>query len=200
MIAATAFVMPASASADAPTGSKVPAAASPAPAVDPVAEAVPIAGSDLVRGRAKIVVHAPMSLVRQRILAFNEYAEFMPHYNRSKDLGRGKNGTRNVYMEVYALRGAARMWARMSVAKGQWLNGVETYDVSFIEGNVRDFHAIWRMRQVDPAHTELELEVFLQPKLPLPARLLNRENLEGAVKGVVAMRNRIEQSRQVARR
>ncbi|UQA56409.1 SRPBCC family protein [Polyangium aurulentum] len=200
MIAATAFVVPASASADAPTASRGPAAASPAPAVDPVAEAVPIQGSDLVRGKAKIVVHAPMHLVRQRILAFNEYAEFMPHYNRSKDLGRGKNGSRNVYMEVYALRGAARMWARMSVAKAQWSNGVQTYDVSFIEGNVRDFHATWRMRQVDPAHTELELEVFLQPKLPLPASLLNRENMEGAVKGVVAMRNRIEQSRQVARR
>jgi hypothetical protein len=200
MIAAMVGIVPASASADSPAGSKVSAAASGAPAVDPVAEAVPIEGTDLVRGRAKIVVHAPMHLVRQRVLAFNEYAEFMPHYNRSKDLGRGKNGSRNVYMEVYALRGVARMWARMSVAKAQWLNGVETYDVSFIEGNVNDFHAVWRIRQVVPGHTELELEIFVQPKLPLPANLLNRENMDGAVKGVVAMRNRIEESRQVARR
>lgn len=196
LLAVGAVVVPASARADASQAGL----ASPVAQADPVAESVPIAGSDLVRGRAKVVVHAPMHLVRQRVLAFGEYAEFMPHYNRSKDLGRMKNGGRNVYMEVYALRGAARMWARMAVTKAAWKNGLETYDVAFIEGNVRDFHATWRLREVDGAHTELELEVFLQPKLPLPARLLNRENLEGAVKGVVAMRNRVEQRRQVARR
>jgi hypothetical protein len=196
MAVAAAGVAPASVRAEDSPRVAVPATLT----ADPVAESVPIPGSDLVRGRAKVVVHAPMHLVRQRLLAFNEYAEFMPHYNRSKDLGRTKGGGRNVYMEVLALRGAARMWARMSVAKPEWKNGVEAYDVSFIEGNVRDFHATWRLRQVDPAHTELELEVFLQPKLPIPANLLNRENMDGAVKGVVAMRNRVEQSRQVARR
>jgi hypothetical protein len=194
--AAVAGMAPASAGAEVRQQAAVPVT----PAADPVAESVPIPGTDLVRGRAKVVVHAPMHLVRQRLLAFDEYAEFMPHYNRSKDLGRTKGGGRNVYMEVYALRGAARMWARMNVAKAEWRGGVETYDVSFIEGNVRDFHATWRLRQVDQAHTELELEVFLQPKLPIPANLLNRENMDGAVKGVIAMRNRVEQLRQVARR
>ena len=61
-----------------------------------------------------------------------------------------------------------------------------------MEGNVDDFKAIWRLRKMDEDHTELTLEVFLEPSLPLPDSLINSENVGGAVDGVIAMRNRIE--------
>ncbi|MRG90665.1 SRPBCC family protein [Polyangium spumosum] len=157
--------------------------------------AVPIPGSSLVRGRAKVIVSAPIDAVRARVLAFGEYARFMPHYSRSKVLGRTKSGEREVYMEVTALHGAARFWARMAVKKARDAAGVETYDVAMLEGNVKDFRAVWRLRSIDAGHTELELEVFLLPRLPLPASLLNAENLKGASKGVVAMRSFVEGKR-----
>lgn len=167
-----------------------------ASATNPTAVAVPIPGSDLVRGRAKVTVAAPIDAVRARVLAFGDYARFMPHYSSSKILGRTKSGEREIYMEVTALHGAVRFWARMAVRKSvAAVGGVETYDVSMLEGNVKDFHAVWRLRAIDEAHTELELEVFLLPRLPLPAGLLNAENLQGASKGVHAMRSFVERKR-----
>ncbi|MDI1451463.1 SRPBCC family protein [Polyangium sp. 6x1] len=165
-------------------------------AADPMTVAVPIPGSNLVRGRAKVIVAAPIESVRARVLAFGDYARFMPHYSRSKILGRTKSGDREIYMEVTALHGAARFWARMAVRKLVGAaGGIETYEVSMLEGNVKDFHAVWRLRSIDEARTELELEVFLLPRLPLPASLLNTENMRGASKGVGAMRSFVEGKR-----
>jgi ribosome-associated toxin RatA of RatAB toxin-antitoxin module len=167
----------------------------PKVAQGPVAVGVPIPGSSLVRGRAKVTVAAPIEAVRARVLAFGEYADFMPHYSKSRVLGRTKDGKRDVFMEVEALHGAVKMWARMSVAQPRVVDGVEIVDIGFVEGNVRDFSATWSLKAVDAAHTELTLEVFLQPKLPLPASILNDENVTGALKGVAAMRTRVEQVR-----
>ncbi|MDI1478804.1 SRPBCC family protein [Polyangium sp. y55x31] len=173
-----------------------PARGAASAAANPTAVAVPIPGSDLVRGRAKVIVAAPIDAVRARVLAFGEYARFMPHYSSSKILGRTKSGDREIYMEVTALHGAVRFWARMAVRKSvAAAGGVETYDVSMLEGNVKDFHAVWRLRAIDEARTELELEVFLLPRVPLPASLLNTENLQGASKGVRAMRSFVEGKR-----
>ncbi|WP_170229133.1 type II toxin-antitoxin system RatA family toxin [Polyangium fumosum] len=173
-----------------------PARAAASTAANAMAVAVPIPGSNLVRGRAKVIVAAPIDVVRAQVLAFGDYARFMPHYSRSKILGRTKSGDREIYMEVTALHGAARFWARMAVRKlASTAGGIETYDVSMLEGNVKDFHAVWRLRPLDATRTELELEVFLLPRLPLPASLLNTENLQGASKGVRAMRSFVEGKR-----
>ncbi len=158
----------------------------------PMAVAVPIPGSKLVRGRAKVIVAAPIDAVRARVLSFGDYARFMPNYSRSKVLGRTKTGEREVYMEVTALHGAVRFWVRTAVSHARKLGDVETYDLSLLEGNVKDFRASWRLRPVDDGHTELELELFVLPRLPMPQSLLNAENVEGASKGVGAMRSFVE--------
>ncbi|MFP6687526.1 MAG: SRPBCC family protein, partial [Polyangiaceae bacterium] len=49
-------------------------------------EAVAIEGSDLVRGRSRVVVRASMAKVRRYVLDFDHYAEFMPHYRQSRIL------------------------------------------------------------------------------------------------------------------
>ena len=72
------------------------------------------------------------------------------------------------------------------------IDGVETYESTFVKGNVKDFKAIWRLRKLDDAATELSLEVFLQPSIPMPTNLMNGENLGGSSKGVMAMRARAE--------
>jgi ribosome-associated toxin RatA of RatAB toxin-antitoxin module len=181
-----------------------PRPAPPAPATDaepppPAAEgddpqtiAIPVAGTEFVRGRTTLKVNAPIEKVRESVLDFGHYAEFMPHYRSSKVLGRTAAGARDVYMEIEALYGAVKMWVEIEFPRPTIVEGVETHESKFVKGNVKDFKAIWRLRKLDDATTELSLEVFLQPSIPLPTALMNKENLGGSAKGVTAMRGRIE--------
>jgi ribosome-associated toxin RatA of RatAB toxin-antitoxin module len=165
---------------------------SPAPN-DAKGVAVPIEGTDLVRGKSTIVVHAPIDKVREQLFAFAQYPEFMPHYQKAKVLGKAPSGGRDVYMEIEALNGAVSFWTRVDMPrKPAMVDGTEVYEAKMLDGNVKDFKAIWRVKKIDDATTELSLEVFLQPKLPLPTSILNSENLKGASAGVTAMRARIE--------
>ncbi|HEY4122750.1 MAG TPA: SRPBCC family protein [Byssovorax sp.] len=178
-------------------GERTPPAAtdakpSSAPASDVQTTSVPMDGTDLVRGKSTVKVAAPIDKVREAVLGFSHYAEFMPHYKSAKVLGRAPSGGKDVYMEVEALNGAAQMWARVDVPKPTMIDGVETYDTKFLDGNVREFKAIWRLKKLDEQSTELSLEVFMYPKLPLPSGLLNSENVKGSASGVLAMRARAE--------
>ncbi len=154
---------------------------------------VPVGGgSALVHGRSTVTVNAPIERVREVMLGFPHYPEFMPHYSNCRVLGRTPTGGRDVYMEVEALHGAVHMWARVDVPKPSMVDDTETYATRFLEGNVRDFQATWRLKKLDAAKTELSLEVFLHPKIPLPDGLINDENLDGSANGVAAMRTRAE--------
>jgi hypothetical protein len=94
-------------------------------------------------------------------------------------------------MQWAALHGAIKMWARFDMNPSK--DGeTEVWTSSFIDGNVRQAAATWSMTPLDGNRTELSLEAFLLPKLPMPSSLLNDENTSGAEKGVVAMRKRIE--------
>jgi len=164
------------------------------PGDEPKGTGVPIEGSEMVRGSATVVVHAPIDKVREGVLGFGSYAEFMPHYRKCKLLGRNPAGARDVYMEITALHGAVSMWGRLEVPKPTVTDGVEMVEMKLVEGNVKDLRGTWRFSRVDDEHTQLSLEVFLLPNIPLPTNLLNEENVNGAVKGVVAMRERIEKT------
>jgi ribosome-associated toxin RatA of RatAB toxin-antitoxin module len=192
------------ASAPAPAAvDAAPAPAAPSPTTDvappPPAPgggvrvvAIPIAGTNFVRGRATLEVSAPLAKVREAVLDFGHYAEFMPYYKSSRVLGRTAAGARDVYMEIEALHGAVRLWVEIEIPKATIAEGVETYEARFVKGNVKDFKAIWRLRRIDDSATELSLEVFLEPQLPLPTALVNKGNLAGSFKGVTAIRARIE--------
>lgn len=177
-----------------------PAAPSPTTIAEPPAApgndvhviAIPIAGTELVRGRTTVKIDAPIEKVREVVLDFGHYAEFMPFFRSSKVLGRTAAGARDVYMEIEALHGAVRLWVEMEIPKAIVAEGVETHESRLLKGNVKDFKAIWRLRRIDDAATELSLEVFLEPLLPLPTALVNKGNLAGAVRGMKAVLARIE--------
>ena len=161
-----------------------------------VAVPVPKKGEDyegLVRGRSTVVVNAPIAKVRKHVIDFGKYADFMPHYNAARVLRRKKDGTREVYMQWAALHGAIKMHARFDMVPSE-RDGSEKWTSSFINGNVRDAYATWTIKALSETKTELTLEAFLLPKLPLPTSLLNNENTSGAEKGVVAMRKHIEEN------
>jgi len=139
-----------------------------------------------------VLVDAPLSKVRKAVLGFRHYPKFMPHYQQARTLGKKPNGDREIYMQVAALNGAVKMWARLELAKTTPENGVELYTTKFVEGNVDEFSAIWRLEKVSATQTKLTLNVFLEPSLPLPDKLLNEENVQGAEQGVAAMAERAE--------
>jgi len=152
---------------------------------------VPIPGTGLVRGKSTLVIDAPIDKVRATVLDFAHYAEFMPHYRKCKMLGRTQAGGHEVYMEVIAINGLVTMWARVEVTKATTVDGVEIHETKFLEGNVKDLRATWRLRKIDDASTEVTLEVFLHPRLPLPDSMINKENLGGSADAVLAVKKRV---------
>lgn len=176
----------------APTSTPDASPPSAAPGEPLRAVAVPIPGTDFVRGRTTLKVNAPLEKVREAVLDFGRYTEFMPFFRGSRVLGRTAAGARDVYMEIEALHGAVRLWVQIEIPRPTIVDDVETYESRFVKGNVKEFKAIWRLRRIDDDATELSLEVFLQPLLPLPTALVNRGNVGGSMKGATAMRARIE--------
>ncbi|WP_438019955.1 SRPBCC family protein [Sorangium sp. So ce315] len=157
--------------------------------------AVPIGSTGFSRGRSTAVIKAPIERVRATVLSFERYPDFMPHYKKCRVLGRTPSGGWDVYMEVSALHGAVSMWARIEMQRAAAADGVETYSSRFVSGNVQDLQATWRLEKIDDQSTRLSLDVFLRPKLPLPKRLLNAENLDGSARAIAAVRMRVEQGR-----
>ena len=155
-------------------------------------EALPIDGSDLVRGRATVMVDAPIDKVRATLLDFEKYPEFMPEFSRSRILNRLPDGGKQVYQEMSILGGTIRIWANVKIPQAKNDDGVETHATEFVEGNVKDYQATWRLRAVDESHTELTAELYLIPKLFVPTSWINGKNVEGAAKAVQAMKRRVE--------
>ena len=154
--------------------------------------AIPEGTTGLVRGRSSVTVNAPAERVRETVLGFARYPEFMPHYAKCRVLGRSPSGGRDVYMQVEALHGALSMWARVDVKRPHTDDGVESIEAKMLEGNVKELRAAWRLVRLDERRTRLTLEVFLNPKVPVPEGLLNAENLDGSAAGVLALKARAE--------
>ena len=161
--------------------------------VDPVA--VPIQGSDLVEARATVIARAPIDKARATIRLFEDYPQYMPEYSDAKRLGKLPSGNEKVYMEITTLGGVAKMFANVEVLPARKEGEAEIHEARFIDGNVRQFKAIWTLTPTTDGNTELTLQVFLHPSLPLPDFLVNKANLDGAKKGALAMKRRIEGAR-----
>lgn len=181
---------------ESPTSESSPAGDSQKTEKDDV-EPVPvaIAGSDLVEAKATMKVSAPLDKARAVVLKFEDYPQFMPEYSDAKMLGKAPSGNDKVYMEITTLGGVAKMYANIEVVSTKPEGGPETHEAKFLDGNVRQFKALWTLQKLDDAHTQVTLQVFLHPALPLPDFLVNKANLDGAKKGVLAMKRRIEAAR-----
>ena len=158
--------------------------------VEPVS--IAIEGSDLVEAQAQVTVNAPLDKARATVLKFEDYPQFMPEYSDAKRMGKLPSGNEKVYMEITTLGGIAKMYANVEVMPAATEGAKETHQAKFIDGNVKQFKATWVLTKVDEQHTLISLQVFLHPSIPLPDALINAANLDGAKKGVIAMKKRIE--------
>jgi ribosome-associated toxin RatA of RatAB toxin-antitoxin module len=173
-----------------PAGETAKPAEAPVTDVEPVG--MPIDGSDLVEAKASVMVNAPIDKARTIVLKFDDYPQFMPEYSDCKVLGKLPSGNNKVYMEITTLGGVAKMYANVEILAAVKEGASETHAGKFIDGNVKQFKAVWTLTKTDETHTEVGLLVFLQPNIPLPDFLVNKANLDGAKKGVLAMKRRIE--------
>jgi ribosome-associated toxin RatA of RatAB toxin-antitoxin module len=140
-------------------------------------------------GGAAIFVNAPYATVRQIVLDYRHYTEFMKPLSQSKVLSR-KNGVSELYMEAPILHGAAKVWAVVQVAAPTKEGAGEKIDIRYLRGNVDDLHMVWRMRPVDATHTVLKLDILVDPTLPVPSALVTPELSYAADKAVTAVRDK----------
>lgn len=154
-------------------------------------QAVPVEGSDLVRGRATVVVNAPIATVRDHVTDYGAYADYLPRQKRSQVLRRNRDGSHEVYFQWAALHGAMKVWVRAEM-RPRTEGDVEIYESHILDGNVNDAAAVWRLRSIDGKTTEVTIELFLDPQFAMPAALINRGIVSGAADVARAFRDHVE--------
>ena len=154
-------------------------------------EAVPVEGSELGRGRATVKVNAPLATVREHVTDYGSYAEYLPRQKRSQVLRRKRDGTHEVYFQWAALHGAMTVWVRGEM-RPRKEGDVEIFESHVLDGNVDAASAVWKLRRLGDESTEVTVELYLDPKFPMPAALINRGIVSGAADVAKAFRDRVE--------
>jgi len=151
--------------------------------------------SDRPAGGARTVVSASPALVRTVLQDFEHYA-----YYFDPDKGRnpqrkwashvvGKSGDKtDVYLEVPILKGAAKIWAVLRFEPPKKVGDSEVIVGKMIKGNVSLLSTKWKTRASPDNGTELQLEMLIVPKLPVPDSLLSDEARGAAFKAVTGMK------------
>jgi ribosome-associated toxin RatA of RatAB toxin-antitoxin module len=124
---------------------------------------VGLPGFKIRAGGGMTVVNAPLASVRQTVMDYGHYSEFMPRFQKSRILGKDPTGTL-VYLQVAILHGAMSVWAQTRFAPpipegtGERIEGkLEA------KGNVDDLRAVWHLVPVDADHTVVKLELLIVP-------------------------------------
>ncbi len=175
-------------------GTRAPAAGTPRlDRRQPRIERLPTRGSDIETGAARIVIHAPLADVRRVLLRFRNYHKILPRLTQSRVVG-GKKGTyTDVYMRAPIMHGVAHIWGVMRFsAPKRWAQRGETISVSYLDGNLDDFRGRWYMFPCGPKRTTLRIELFLDPSIPVPDRIVGKWLAWAAGRSVAAVRDIVE--------
>jgi ribosome-associated toxin RatA of RatAB toxin-antitoxin module len=175
----------------APAPSSAPSAA-PTESEEARVVAVPVAGSGLPMSRATVLIKAPRARVRAVLLDFEHYPEFMPTHRKCQMLGPNARGWEEVHTDIEVLGGIVHFRVRMEVSPATMVGGVETYEMRFINGNVKGFQARWRLEERGADRTWLTVDSHLEPAIPIPVALMASGSLSGAEDAIVAIKRRAE--------
>ncbi len=147
--------------------------------------------SDMNAGAARVNVDAPEELVRQVVLDYKNYANFMSRFEKSRIVGRSGDNT-DVYLQVPILKGAAKVWAVVRFEPVKEVNGTEVVVGHMIKGNVKRLDATWRLKKLDDTTTNVVLELLIVPDMPVPDSLVVPEVRFAAAKAVEGSRDEAE--------
>jgi ribosome-associated toxin RatA of RatAB toxin-antitoxin module len=141
-------------------------------------------------GQATVVVPVPAERVREAILDYGAYAEFMPHFTQSRVLSsRGSSAL--VYMQASAFHDTITLWANMRIRELRPRGDTEIVEARMTDGNLEEFTARWEMTPLDDGATRIRFRLLIEPDLPFPSGVITDENVRNARRVVTALRARL---------
>lgn len=147
-------------------------------------------------GHAETLVHAPLTAVRQHVLDFSRYHEFVPgKFKTSRVVGHQPDGSTDVYLQIAVLHGLVTLWDVARFTAPQTAGpGVETVRGHMVpgKGNVDDMDVLWTMHTVGDGWTMLKLDMLLKPGMPAPAGAVDEELRDSSMYVVDAVRDRAQ--------
>ena len=147
--------------------------------------------SEMNAGAARVNVDAPVDTVRQVVLDYKNYQNFMSRFEKSRIVGRSGDKT-DVYLQVPILKGAAKVWAIVRFEPVKEQNGTEVVVGHMLKGNVKRLDATWRLKKLDDSTTQVVLELLIVPDMPVPDSLVVPEVRFAAAKAVEGSRDEAE--------
>ncbi len=153
---------------------------------------VPHPGTSAQLGRAVALVAAPAADVTAVLQNYAGYRTFLPNFETSRVLSQ-RGASALVYLQVSILHGAAKIWVEVKLRPKQLDGGTRVIEATMLKGNVSRFEASWEITPVDPQHTLVAFQIFVDPDMPVPTSLIDHENQKNARKAVGALRDLMAQ-------
>ncbi|MEZ4223910.1 MAG: SRPBCC family protein [Polyangiaceae bacterium] len=142
-------------------------------------------------GCARVHIAAPEKAVLKVVKDFRHYEDFIKKFDKSKVVGRDGDKT-DVYLQVPILKGAAKIWAVIRFGPPKRVGDEQIVEGSMVKGNVRRMDAKWRIKKIDDKNTQLNLELLIVPRLPVPGSVVTGEVAYAADVAVIGSRDRAE--------
>jgi hypothetical protein len=153
-------------------------------------------------GHAETLVHAPLPVVRTRVLDFAHYKDFEPDkFRTSRVVGHGADGSADVYIQIAVLSGMVKLWNLTRFEPPKTVApGVDVIEGRMVpgKGNVDDLDVVWTLRALDADWTVLKFDLLLKPGLPAPQWVMDEELRDYALCAVDAIHDRAQGSRGIA--
>ncbi|MBI2394496.1 MAG: hypothetical protein HYV09_33305 [Deltaproteobacteria bacterium] len=160
---------------------------------------LPTKGGKYQTGRAEIFVNAPVSTVRAAVLDYAAYSKIIPRFQKAKVLER-KGAAAKVYFMIPILKGAATVWTVQQFEAPVVTGKGETVVGRSVQGNVDALNTKWTFRAVDAQHSVLLAEIYVEPRMPVPATTIANEAQKAAAEAVLSVRAHAENvSKKVAK-
>jgi hypothetical protein len=146
-------------------------------------------GTRVDAGGARVHIAAPLSVVKKVLGDFNRYPVHIKKFKQARVVGKQGKQT-DVYMQVEVLNGLGKVWAvvRFDPPKAK-PSGEEVMIGHMVKGNVDRLDAVVKLNKIDDDNTQMNLELLMLPKIPLPASLITGELRYAADEAVMGFRN-----------
>jgi hypothetical protein len=151
-------------------------------------------------GHAETLIHAPIDVVRERVLDFDHYRDISAHFKKSLVVGYGADHSTDVYIRVGVLHDFVSLWDVMRFSPVQELSpGVEVLEGRMVpgKGNVQDMNAVWTMRALDGGFTLLKFDFIIKAGLPAPQGAIDETLRDAARDAVDLILYRAQGNRQI---
>ncbi len=155
--------------------------------------------SKVKAGCARIAIKAPPDIVEDVVTDFKNYARFISKFKKARVVGKEGDSTL-VYLVVPILHGAGKIWAVVKFAPVKKEGDSRVLSGSMVKGNVERLDAEWRITPIDDEYTQLNCELLIEPKLPVPGSVVTGEVAYAADEAVTGSRKRAEKKRRRKKR